>query len=107
MDFTGYGRVRQVGNSIGKEWIRREGADSNPRFRGMKDRERRKTEELLDAFPVLEIDASVGAGAGDILRRYAPSHGVTLADALIAGTVMCHRMKLWTMNRKQYPAMGG
>lgn len=74
---------------------------------GMKDRELRKTEELLEAFPVLEIDAPVGACAGDILRRYAPSHGVTLADALIAGTAMCHRMKLWTMNRKHYPGMGG
>ncbi|HSV96997.1 MAG TPA: PIN domain-containing protein [Spirochaetota bacterium] len=73
---------------------------------GMKDRERRKTEELLDAFPVQEIDAAVGAGAGDILRRYAPSHGVTLADALIAGTAMRHRMKLWTLNRNHYPGMG-
>jgi predicted nucleic acid-binding protein len=72
---------------------------------GMKDRERRKTEELLDAFPILEIDAALGVCAGDILRRHAPSHGVTLADALIAGTAMCQRMKLWTMNRKQYPGM--
>jgi predicted nucleic acid-binding protein len=37
------------------------------------------------------------------LRRYRKSHGVELADALIAATAVAHSAMLWTRNRKHYP----
>jgi predicted nucleic acid-binding protein len=49
------------------------------------------------------IDEEVGRQAGDYLQRYRQSHGVEVADALIAANAIANNAQLWTRNRKHYP----
>jgi len=58
---------------------------------------------LFHALRCLPIDEESGRQAGDYLRLYRKSHGVELADALIAATAVTHKASLWTRNRKHYP----
>ena len=37
------------------------------------------------------------------LARYARSHGVEIADALIAAAAVTAGLRLWTLNRRHYP----
>ncbi|HKF49194.1 MAG TPA: type II toxin-antitoxin system VapC family toxin [Terracidiphilus sp.] len=55
---------------------------------------------LIECSP---IDESVGRRAGELMRRYSRSHGVEIADALIAATAIHRQAALWTRNRKHYP----
>ena len=45
----------------------------------------------------------MGRRAGAYLARYARSHGVELADALVAAAATTAGLHLWTLNRKHYP----
>ena len=61
---------------------------------------------LTDLFAKLTctpLDEKAGRQAGDYLRKYRPSHGVGIADALIAACAVAHKAELWTRNRKHYP----
>jgi len=67
----------------------------------------RKGEEkaLANLFLVLEgvsLSVEIGRKAGSYLRAYGKSHGVKLADALVAAAAHHHGMALWTLNRKHY-----
>jgi predicted nucleic acid-binding protein len=48
-------------------------------------------------------DYETGQLAGEFLRRYAKSHSLEIADALIAAAVVQNQGTLWTRNRKHYP----
>jgi len=52
------------------------------------------------------VDYETGRLAGELLRRYARSHNLEIADALIAATAFQQRASLWTRNRKHYPMAG-
>jgi hypothetical protein len=58
---------------------------------------------LFAALTCTPIDAAVGHQAGAFLRKYRRSHGVEVADALIAACSFANHAKLWTRNRKHYP----
>ena len=60
-------------------------------------------EELFSILACLPIDAAIARQAGDYLRQYQKSHGVEIADALIAATADVHGLELWTRSRKHYP----
>ncbi len=46
------------------------------------------------------------AAAGGLIRRdYGKSHGVGLADAIIAATVELRKADLVTLNRKHFPML--
>lgn len=68
---------------------------------------RRGEETLTDAFLAARgevvLDARIGRRAGEYLARYAKSHGVEIADALIAAAASTSGLQLWTLNRKHYP----
>jgi len=49
------------------------------------------------------IDQKIGQLAGEYLRRYAKSHSLKIADALIAASAAQCEAALWTRNRKHYP----
>jgi predicted nucleic acid-binding protein len=49
------------------------------------------------------LDATTGRHAGGYLARYARSHGLELADALIAAAAATSGLRLWTLNRRRYP----
>ncbi len=59
--------------------------------------------EFLGKFGVVEIGKETGRLAGEFMNSYGKSHGVKIADALIAASVVENDLRLWTMNRKHYP----
>ncbi|HEX3683421.1 MAG TPA: PIN domain-containing protein [Bryobacteraceae bacterium] len=58
---------------------------------------------LFDALTCASIAAETGRDAGVYLRKYGRSHGVELADALVAACAVANNALLWTRNRKRYP----
>jgi predicted nucleic acid-binding protein len=52
------------------------------------------------------LDAVVGRRAGTYLSRYSRSHGVQIADALVAAAASTAGLRLWTLNRRPYPMSG-
>jgi predicted nucleic acid-binding protein len=72
-------------------------------FAGVRKGEERQVENLFLVLETLVLSHEIGRKAGRYLHIYARSHGVELADALIAATAHVHNMPLWTLNRKHYP----
>ena len=58
---------------------------------------------LFRALTCTPINEEAGRQAGVYLRQYRRSHGVEVADALIAASAVANRAELWTRNRKHYP----
>lgn len=67
--------------------------------------ERAVLARCLSACDIRVLDAEVAARGGLLRRDYGKSHGVRLADALIAATAEMHGLKLVTLNRKHYPML--
>ena len=63
--------------------------------------------QLISVFfrPLICIatDYEIGELAGALLRKFAKSHSLEIADALIAATAIQHKAPLLTRNRKYYP----
>jgi len=72
-------------------------------WHGLRDSERPSVEALFAHMTCVPIDAEIGRKAGDYLRRFRPSHGLEIADALIAATAVLHTVPLWTRNKRHYP----
>lgn len=72
-------------------------------WRGVRSGEEPVLDGMFAALTCLVIDDATGRKAGDFLRRYARSHGLEIADALIAATAAVHELALWTRNVKHYP----
>jgi len=68
-------------------------------------REMALLQDLLGLFPILPVSAEVARLGGQYRRQYRPSHGVGLADALIAATAVEHRAQLVSLNRKHFPML--
>ena len=67
------------------------------------DAERQDLEEFLALFPVVPVSADI-ARVGSLYRQaYGRSHGVGLADAVIAATADLSESVLKTLNVKHYP----
>jgi predicted nucleic acid-binding protein len=58
---------------------------------------------LFRSLSCTPIDEAAGRQAGVYLRQYRRSHGVEIADALIAACAVANNAELWTRNRKHYP----
>ena len=73
-------------------------------YAGVKgDAEENALECFLSLFRVVPIDAAIGKEGGLYRRDYAKSHGVGLADALLAATAESENAELKTLNTKHYP----
>src|ERR1700693_4140287 len=70
---------------------------------GARPNEHDALNSLFRALTCIPIDEEAGRQAGLYLKRYRKSHGVEVADALIAASAVANRAELWTRNRKQYP----
>jgi predicted nucleic acid-binding protein len=71
------------------------------------EEEQRALAQLASLFPVLEVSADVAREGGILKQRYGPSHGMGLADALIAATAEIHGLKLAALNVRHYPMFSG
>ena len=72
-------------------------------FAGSRPGEETLTEAFFEARGEVILDALVGRRAGGYLARYAASHGLEIADALIAAAAATAGLRLWTLNRRDYP----
>ena len=72
-------------------------------FAGVRPGEEARAEGFFDARGEITIDAMSGRRAGVYLSRYARSHGVEIADALVAAAASTAGLHLWTLNVRHYP----
>ena len=72
-------------------------------YAGLRPGEEPITQAFFEARGEIVLDGQVGRRAGAYLARYARSHGVELADALVAAAATTSGVRLWTLNRKHYP----
>ena len=70
---------------------------------GARPNEYEMLNNLFRALTCIPIDEEAGRQAGVYLRQYRRSHGIEIADALIAASAAANRAELWTRNRKHYP----
>jgi predicted nucleic acid-binding protein len=74
-------------------------------FRG--ETELAEIESLISFFRVAPVTLEIAKTAGMLRRTYAKSHGVSLADAILAATALGERGELATLNVKHYPMFKG
>lgn len=73
-------------------------------FAGIREgAERELLEDSIKTYLKLEISEEIATIGGFYRRDYGKSHGVGLADALIAATAKLHDCTLVTLNRKHFP----
>ena len=76
-------------------------AELNAGVRG--ETERNFLDDWIGTFEVISVTREIAIGGGGFKRKYGPSHGVCLADALIAATVLIENAELATLNVRHYP----
>jgi predicted nucleic acid-binding protein len=67
--------------------------------------ERHILDQFLLVFEHVPIDTNIARQGGLFRREYGPSHGVGLADAIIAATAMNRKAKLVTLNKRHFPML--
>ena len=71
------------------------------------DEELSTLDGLIHLFRIVPVSPELARAAGLYKRDYAKSHGVGLADAIIAATVQAENAELNTLNTKHYPMIKG
>ena len=69
--------------------------------------ELRLTEQFITLFEVIHLDEQISAIAVDLLRAYRLSHGLLIADALIAATAVSLQVPFVSKNQKDYRFIKG
>ena len=64
-------------------------------------------DDLLAIFRVAPVTAAIARVAGILKRDFGKSHGVGLADAILAATAQAEGAELATLNVKHYPMIKG
>lgn len=72
-------------------------------YAGLRRGEEHVAEDFFRARGEVVLDARTGRRAGAYLASFARSHGVELADALVAAAASTSGLRLWTLNRRHYP----
>jgi predicted nucleic acid-binding protein len=73
-------------------------------YAGVRDgKEMEMLNALIRAFQVVPIDESISTKGGLYRRDYGKSHGMGLADAIIAATAELNQVTLVTLNQKHFP----
>lgn len=75
-------------------------------YAGVKgDSEQATLQEFVSLFRVVPVSAEIGKVGGLLKRDYGKSHGVGLADAIVAATAEAENAELKTLNTKHYPML--
>ena len=72
-------------------------------YAGLRPREEFVVGDILRVLHCVEIDERIGRKAGRYRQSFGPSHGVEIADALIAATAHVYALTLCTLNLRHYP----
>ena len=70
---------------------------------GKGDTEQSTLERFLSLFRIVHVTAAIARLGGLYKRDYGRSHGVSLADAVVAATATLENAELKTLNVKHYP----
>lgn len=65
--------------------------------------EQSRLDDLADLFPVVPVTAEIAKAGGLYMRNYSKSHGIGLADAILAATAQVEQAELKTLNVRHYP----
>jgi len=77
-------------------------------YAGVKgDAEQDTLERFISLFRVIPVGAEIARVGGLYKRDYGKSHGVGLADAILAATAEAEKAELKTLNIKHYPMIKG
>jgi predicted nucleic acid-binding protein len=77
-------------------------------YAGVKgDEELSKLDSLISLFRVLPVSIELARAGGLCKKHYAKSHGVGLADAIVAATADAEDADLKTLTTKHYPMIKG
>jgi predicted nucleic acid-binding protein len=71
------------------------------------DEELDTLDDLVSLFPVIPVSSALARAGGLHKRDYAKTHGVGLADAIVAATCEAENAELKTLNVKHYPMLKG
>ena len=73
-------------------------------YSGVKgDAEQAALENFISLFRIIPVSAEIAKAGGLYKRDYGKSHGVGLADAILAATAEFENAELKTLNTKHYP----
>ena len=64
-------------------------------------------DNFVSIFRVVPVSAEIAKFGGLYKRDFGKSHGVGLADAILAATAEAENAELKTLNRKHYPMLKG
>ena len=77
-------------------------------YAGVKeDAEQAVLENFVSLFRIVPVSAEIAKAGGLYKRDYGKSHGVGLADAILAATAVAENAMLKTLNTKHYPMLKG
>ena len=77
-------------------------------FAGVKgDTEQAVLENFISLFRVIPVSAEIAKAGGINKRDYGKSHGLGLADAILAATAEAEGAELKTLNIRHYPMLKG
>ena len=62
---------------------------------------------LVSSFPLIPVTSEIARAGGLYRRDFGPSHGVSLADALLAATAEAEWAELKTLDVRHYPMLKG
>lgn len=69
----------------------------------MRPEEAATTLAFLSLFKTAPVDQAIIDHAGEIYRRWAPTHGLDPNDAILAATAVTSGGRIFTLNRKHFP----
>ena len=77
-------------------------------YAGVKgDAEQAALENFISLFRVVPVSAAIAKTGSLYKRDYGKSHGVGLADAILAATAVTENADMKTLNTKHYPMLKG
>jgi hypothetical protein len=69
----------------------------------MRPGEEEATELFLSQFKTASVDQAIVDVAGRLYRKWNPSHGIDVNDAILAATAMKTGGVIYCLNKKHYP----
>lgn len=76
-------------------------------YAGAREEELLELDDLPRLFPIKPVTAQIARAGGLLKARYGKSHGLGLADALLAGTAQQYGFSIQTLNVKHFPMFPG
>jgi predicted nucleic acid-binding protein len=77
-------------------------------YAGVKgDAEQVALDDFISLFRVVPVSAEIAKTGGLYRRDYGKSHGIGLADAILAATAEAENAQLKSLNTKHYPMLKG